>query len=81
MVLSRSANILSNEKTLAQVNKFNYFETTITADDKSTNEITSQTGKAKGAFYDMKKILKNKKMTLKVRKRVLQRYFRANVAT
>lgn len=44
-------NVLSDDKTLTQVNKFNYMATTTTrtttADVECTNEIKSRTGKAR----------------------------------
>lgn len=61
----------------ANTNKFSYLRTTVTADGKCINEVKSRIGKAKVVFFffnDVKKILANKKISLEMRKRILECY-------
>ena len=56
------------------VHKFNYLGSLITSDGRCINEIKRRMAQAKASFQNMKSILTNKRMSLGVRKRVLQCY-------
>ena len=63
-----------NGTVLKQVHKFNYIGSLITSDGRCINEIKRRMAQAKAYFHNMKSILTNKRMSLGVRKRVLQCY-------
>ena len=79
MVISKknctpACNIVMNGTVLKQVHKFNYLGSLITSDGRCINEIKSRMAQAKASYHNMKSILTNKRMSLGVRKRVLQCY-------
>ena len=79
MVISKknftpACNIVMNGTVLKQVHKFNYLGSLITSDGRCINEIKRRMAQAKASFQNMKSILTNKRMSLGVRKRVLQYY-------
>ena len=79
MVISKknctpACNIVMNGTVLKQVHKFNYLGCLITSDGRCVNEIKRRMAQAKASFQNMKSILTNKRMSLGVRKRVLQCY-------
>ena len=59
---------------LEQVHRFNCLESLIASDGRCVDEIKSRMAQAKASFHNMKSILTNKRMSLGVRKRVLQCY-------
>ena len=63
-----------NGTVLKQVHKFNYLGSLITSDGRCINEIKRRMAQAKASFQNMKSILTNKRLSLGVRKRVLQCY-------
>ena len=63
-----------NRTVLKQVNKFNYLGSLITFDGRCINEIKRRMAQAKASFQNMKSIFTNKRLSLGVRKRVLQCY-------
>ena len=63
-----------NGTVLKQVHTFNYLGSLITSDGRCINEIKGRMAQAKAYFHNMKSILTNKRMSLGVRKRVLQCY-------
>ena len=63
-----------NGTVLTQVHKFNYLGSLITFDGRCINEIKRSMAQAKASFQNMKSILTNKRLSLGVRKRVLQCY-------
>ena len=67
-------NIVMNGTVLKQVHKFNYLGSLITSDGRCINEIKRRMAQAKASFQNMKSILTNKRLSLGVRKRVLQCY-------
>ena len=78
MVISKkncrpACNIVMNE-TVLQVHKFNYLGSLITSDGRCINEFKRRMAQAKASLQNMKSILTNKRMSLGVRKRVLQCY-------
>ena len=79
MVISKknctpACNIVMNGTVLKQVHKFNYLGSLITSDGRCINEIKRRMAQAKASFQNMKSILTNKRLSLGVRKRVLQCY-------
>ena len=79
MVISKknctpACNIVMNGTVLKQVHKFNYLGSLITSDGRCINEIKRRMDQAKASFQNMKSILTNKRLSLGVRKRVLQCY-------
>ena len=79
MVISKknctpACNIVMNGTVLKQVHKFNYLGSLITSDGRCINEIKRRMAQAKAFFQNMKSILTNKRLSLGVRKRVLQCY-------
>ena len=79
MVISKkncmpACNIVMNGTVLKQVHKFNYLGSLITSDGRCINEIKRRMAQVKASFQNMKSILTNKRMSLGVRKRVLQCY-------
>ena len=68
-----ACNIVMNGTVLKQVHKFNYLGS-LTSDGRCINEIKRRMAQAKASFQNMKSILTNKRMSLGVRKRVLQCY-------
>ena len=79
MVISKknctpTCNIIMNGTVLKQVHKFNYLGSLITSDGRCINEIKRRMAQAKASFQNMKSILTNKRLSLEVRKRVLQCY-------
>ena len=69
-----SCNIVMNGTVLKQVHKFNYIGSLITSDGRCINEIKRRMAQAKASFQNMKSILTNKRLSLGVRKRVMQCY-------
>ena len=69
-----ACNIVMNGTVLKQVHIFNYLGSLITSDGRCINEIKRRMAQAKASFHNMKSILTNKRMSLGVRKRVLQCY-------
>ena len=69
-----ACNIVMNGTVLKQGHKFNYPGSLITSDGRCINEIKRRMAQAKASFQNMKSILTNKRMSLGVRKRVLQCY-------
>ena len=57
-----------------QAHKFNYLGSLITSDGRCINEIKRRMAQAKASFQNMKSILTNKRLSLGVRKCVLQCY-------
>ena len=79
MVISKknctpACNIVMNGTVLKQVHKFNYLGSLITSDGRCINEIKRRMALAKASFQNMKSILTNKRLSLGVRKCVLQCY-------
>ena len=79
MVISKknctpACNIVMNGTVLKQVHKFNYLGSLITSDGRCINEIKRRMAQAKASFQNMKSILTNTRLSLRVRKRVLQCY-------
>ena len=79
MVISKknctpACNIVMNGTVLKQVHKFNYLGSLITSDGRCIDEIKRRMAQAKASFQNMKSILTNKRMSLGVRKRILQCY-------
>ena len=79
MVISKknctpACNIVMNGTILKQVHKFNYLGSLITSDGRCINEIRRRMAQAKASFQNMKRIVTNKRLSLGVRKRVLQCY-------
>ena len=79
MVISKknctpACNIVINGTALKHVHKCNYLGSLITSDGRCINEIKRRMDQAKASFHNMKSILTNKRMSLGVRKRVLQCY-------
>ena len=75
MVISKknrmpACNIVMNGTVLKQVKKFNYLGSLV----HNINEIKRRMAQAKASFQNMKSILANKRISLGVRKRVLQCY-------
>ncbi|XP_069977493.1 uncharacterized protein [Penaeus vannamei] len=70
-----TSNIVLNGKTLKQVEKFKYLITTlITTDARRTSEISCRISQAKAAFQTIGNILASRKISMNVRKRVLNTY-------
>ena len=63
-----------NGTVLKQVHTFNYLGSLITSDGRCINEIKRRMAQAKASFQNMKSILTNKRLSLGMRKRVLQFY-------
>ena len=79
MVISKknctpACNIVMNGTVLKQVHKFNYLGSLITSDGRCISAIKWRMAQAKASFQNMKSILTNKRLSLGVRKRVLQCY-------
>lgn len=72
--ITPTCKIILNGKTLKQVTKFKYLGTLITPDARCTSEINSRIAQAKVAFENMGNIMKSKKISIHVRKRVLNTY-------
>ena len=60
------------ENTIKQANSFKYLGTQITSDGRNHQEIKSKTAQAKASFQQMKSIMTNIKMSIVVRKRILE---------
>ena len=78
MVISKknctpACNIVMNGTVLKQVHKFNYLGSLITSDGRCINEIKRRMAQPKASFHNMTN-LTNKRMSLGVRKHVLQCY-------
>ena len=74
IVLITTSHVPMNGTVLKQVHKFNYLGSLITSDGRCINEIKRRMAQAKASFQNMKSILMNKRLSLGVRKRVLQCY-------
>ena len=79
MVISKknctpACNIVMNGTVSKQVHTFNYLGSLITSDGRCINEIKRRMAHAKASFQNTKSILTNKRLSLVVRKRVLQCY-------
>ena len=59
---------------IQQVAKFRHLGSLITSDGRSVNEIKIRIARAKTAFQDLSTILRNKYISMKTRKRVLECY-------
>ena len=57
-----------------QVNNFKYLGSNITSDGKCVTEVKCRIAQAKRAFVELDNILKNKKMSIRTRMRVLKCY-------
>ena len=57
-----------------QVNNFKYLGSNITSDGRCVSEVKCHIAQAKRAFVELDNILKNKKMTIRTRMRVLKCY-------
>ena len=64
---------------IKQVKKFSYLGSMLTKDGKCDTEIQRRIGIAKDAFQKLSKVLTNRKMTIKTRKRVLDCYVITNL--
>ena len=71
---SPSIGIFVNGEELKQVKQFNYLGSLITEDGRSEKEIKKRIAAAKRAFGNMKTILTNGNISLKLRKRFIQTY-------
>ena len=78
MVVSRKDSLKCELKfgdiKIKQVKKFNYLGSMLTEDGKCDTEIQRRIGIAKDAFQKLSKVLTNRKMTIKTKKRVLDCY-------
>ena len=59
---------------IKQVKKFRYLRSMLTKDGKCDTKIQRRIGIAKDAFQKLSKVLTNRKMKIKTRKRVLDSY-------
>ena len=64
---------------IKQVKKFSYLGSMLTEDGNCDTEIQRRFGIAKGAFQKLSKVLTNRTMTIKTRKRVLDCYLMTNL--
>ena len=62
------------EREIKQVEKFSYLGSLITSDGRSDSEIKKRIGMSKAIFEKMGKILKNRKLSMKTKLRVLDCY-------
>ena len=62
------------ENTIKQANSFKYLGTQITSDGRNHQEIKSRIAQAKVSFQQLKSIMTNIKMSIVVRKRILEAY-------
>ena len=78
MVISKQKDLTCqlkiNDVTIKQVKSFNYLGSLITGDGKCDYEIKSRIGMSKQAFQKLQKILKDRKMSMGTRKRILHCY-------
>ena len=59
---------------IKQVQKFNYLGSVVTSDDRCNTEIKKRIGMAKDTFQKLEKVLRNHKIAMKTKKRVLDTY-------
>ncbi|KAK3784412.1 hypothetical protein RRG08_039413 [Elysia crispata] len=64
----------SKKKTIKQANSFKYLGTQITSDGRNHQEIKSRIAQAKASFQQVKSIMTNIKMSIVVRKRILEAF-------
>ena len=79
MIITRKTSIPKceikiKENTIKQANSFKYLGTQITSDGRNHQEIKSKIAQAKASFQHMKSIMTNIKMSLVVRKRILEAF-------
>ena len=78
MVISKQSDQLCRLKIedteIKQVKSFNYLGSLITDDGKCDSEIKRRIGMSKQAFQKLKRVLKDRKMSLRTRKRILHCY-------
>ena len=64
------------DNTIKQVQKFNYLRSLLTENGKCDEEIKKRIGIAKDAFQKLQKIVKNSKLSLDIRKQILDCYIK-----
>ena len=79
MIITRKTSIPKceikiRENTIKQANSFKYLGTQITSDGRNHQEIKSRIAQAKASFQQMKSIMTNIKMSIVVRKRILEAF-------
>ena len=79
MIITRKTSIPKceikiKENTIKQANSFKYLGTQITSDGRNHQEIKSRIAQAKASFQQMKSIMTNIKMSMLVRKRILEAF-------
>ena len=79
MIITRKTSIPKceikiKENTIKQANSFKYLGTQITSDGRNHQEIKSRIAQAKASFQQMKSIMTNIKMSIVVRKRILEAF-------
>ncbi|KAK3705052.1 hypothetical protein RRG08_059702 [Elysia crispata] len=79
MIITRKTSIPKceikiKENTIKQANSFKYLGTQITSDVRNHQEIKSRIAQAKASFQQMKSIMTNIKMSIVVRKRILEAF-------
>ena len=79
MVVSKKPNILEYQLIIRgigvkQIEKFSYLGSLITSDGKCDSEIKKKIGLSKSMFEKMKKILRNRQLSMKTRLKVLHCY-------
>ena len=79
MVISKkqetpTCNIRLKNSTLKQVNSFQYLGANISSDGRCIHEIKIRIAQAKKAFMDLARILTNRRLSIDIRKRVLNCY-------
>ena len=83
MVVSRKDSLKCELKIgdikIKQVKKFSYLGSMLTEDGKCDTEIQRRIGIAKDAFQKLSRVLTNRKMTIKTKKRVLDCYVTTNL--
>ena len=62
------------DDTIKQVHKFNYLGSLLTENGKCDEEIKRRIGMANDAFQKLQKIVKNRKVSLDIRKQILNCY-------
>jgi len=69
-----ACNITIGNQIIKQVNRFEYLGTTITSDGRCDSEIKKRIAIAKNAFSKMDKLFKDRKLSMKIKTRLLRCY-------
>ncbi|XP_063594349.1 uncharacterized protein LOC134771333 [Penaeus indicus] len=69
-----TCNITANRIILKQEEKFKYLGALITSDGRCLTEVSCRIGQAKAAFQSMSNIMRNRNISLNIRKQLLQCY-------